>query len=85
MPKRPHTLLNCSPDGPWITMHGDTGSVTINLREVMRGELFAASRDRRRIISEWLKARDAEGEVSKIAAPDVPPGTRIGPRMRAKR
>ena len=85
MPKRPHTLLNCSPDGPWITMHGDTGSVTINLREVMRGELFAASRDRRRIISEWIKARDAEGEVGKIAGPDAPPGTRIGPRMKAKR
>jgi hypothetical protein len=66
-------------------MHGDTGSVTINLREVMRGELFAASRDRRRIISEWIKARDAEGEVGKIAGPDVPPGTRIGPRMKAKR
>jgi hypothetical protein len=38
-------------------MHGDTGSVTINLREVMRGELFAASPGRKRIISEWLKAR----------------------------
>jgi hypothetical protein len=49
---------------------GDTGSVTINLREVMRGALFAASRDRRRIISEWIKARDAKGEVSKIAGPD---------------
>jgi len=66
-------------------MHGDTGSVTINLREVMRGELFAASRDRRRIIAEWVKARDAEGEVGKIAAPDVPPGTRVGPRMKARR
>jgi hypothetical protein len=66
-------------------MHGGTGAVTINLREVMRGELFAASRDRRRIISEWIKARDAEGEVSNIGAPDVPTGTRIGPRMKAKR
>jgi len=64
---------------------GDTGSVTINLREVMRGALFAASRDRRRIISEWIKARDAEGEVSKIAAPDMPIGVRLGPRMKAKR
>jgi hypothetical protein len=51
----------------------------------MRGELFAANRDRRRIIAEWIKARDAEGEVSKIAGPDAPPGTRIGPRMKAKR
>jgi hypothetical protein len=86
MPKKlPHTTLNCSPDGSWITMHGDTGSVTINLREVMRGEMFAASPGRKRIISEWLKARDAEGEVSKIAAPDVPAGMRLGPRMKAKR
>jgi hypothetical protein len=53
-------------------MHGDTGSVSLNLREVMRGEMFAASRDRRRIISEWIRARDAEGEVSNIAGPDVP-------------
>jgi hypothetical protein len=66
-------------------MHGDSGSVTINLREVMRGELFAANPARKRIIADWLKARDAEGEVAKIAAPDVPPGTRIGPRMKAKR
>jgi hypothetical protein len=51
----------------------------------MRGELFAASPDRKRIIAEWLKARDAEGEVSNIAAPDVPVGTRLGPRMKAKR
>jgi hypothetical protein len=66
-------------------MHGETGSVTINLREVMRGELFAASPGRKRIIAEWLRARDAEGEVSTIAAPDVPVGTRLGPRMKAKR
>jgi hypothetical protein len=66
-------------------MHSDTGSVTINLREIMRGELYAASRDRKRIIAEWIKARDVEGEVSKIAAPDVPVGTRLGPRMKAKR
>ena len=85
MPTRPHTSLTCSPDGPWVTMHGDTGSITINLREVMRGALFAASRDRKRIIAEWIKARDAEGEVSNIAAPDVPPGTRLGPKMKAKR
>jgi hypothetical protein len=57
MPKKPHTTLNCSPDGPWITMTGDTGSVTINLREVMRGELYAANPDRKRIISQWLRAR----------------------------
>lgn len=65
-------------------MHGETGSVTINLREVMRGELYAASPDRKRIISQWLKARDAEGDVGKVAAPDVPPGTRVRPRMKAK-
>jgi len=52
MPKRSHTELRCSKDGPWVTMRGDTGSVTINLREVMRGELFAASPGRKRIISE---------------------------------
>jgi hypothetical protein len=80
MPKSAHTELNCSSDGPWITMHGDTGSVTINLREVMRGELFAANPYRKRILAEWLRARDAEGEVGKIATPDVPPGTRLGPR-----
>ena len=61
MPKRPHTELRYSPDGPWITMHGDTGSVTINLREVMRGELFAANRDWRRIISEWIKGPRRRG------------------------
>jgi hypothetical protein len=49
-------------------MTGDTGSVTINLGEVMRGELFAACAGRKRIIAEWIKARDAEGEVSNIAA-----------------
>ena len=74
----PPTSLQGSPDGPWVTTSGDTGSVTINLGGVMRGELYAASPDRRRIISEWMKARDAEGEVAKIAAPDVPPGTRLG-------
>jgi hypothetical protein len=47
--------------------------------------LFAASRDWRRIISQCIKARDAEGEVAKIAAPDVPLGTCLGPRMKAKR
>jgi hypothetical protein len=52
MPKHPHTELNCSPDGPWITMNGKTESVTINLREVMRGELFAANPSRKRIIAE---------------------------------
>jgi hypothetical protein len=66
-------------------MHGDTGSATINLHEIMRSELFAASPDRKRFISQWIKARDAEGKVTKIAAPDVPVGTRLGPRMRAKR
>jgi hypothetical protein len=56
------------------------------LREFIR-DLMPAERysDRRMIMSDWLKARDAEGEVAKIAAPDVPPGTRIGPRMKAKR
>jgi hypothetical protein len=66
-------------------MHGDTDSVTINLREVMRDEMFTASPSRKRIIAEWIKARDVEGEVAKIAAPDVPAGTRLGPRMKAKR
>jgi hypothetical protein len=83
-PAPPHRAP-LQPRRPWVTMHGDTGSVTINLREVMRGELFAASRDRRRIIAAWIKARDAEGEVANIAQPDVPVGTRLGPRMKAKR
>jgi hypothetical protein len=75
MPKKPpHTSLSCTADGPWITMHGNTGAVTINLREVMRGELFAASRDRKRIISEWLKARD--GPMFRISPRRMCPSAR---------
>jgi hypothetical protein len=86
MPKRSHTELSCSPDGPWITIRGKEASLTFSLREFIR-DLMPAERysDRRMIMSDWLKARDAEGEVTNIAAPDVPPGTRIGPRMKAKR
>jgi hypothetical protein len=84
MPKRSHTELSCSPDGPWITIRGKEASLTFSLREFIR-DLMPAERysDRRMIMSDWLKARDlkardAEGEVAKIAAPDVPPGTRLG-------
>jgi hypothetical protein len=86
MPKRPHTELNCSKDGPWISIRGKESALTFSLREFIR-DLMPAEQysDRRRVMSEWLKARDAEGEVAKIAAPDVPAGTRLGPRMKAKR
>jgi hypothetical protein len=50
----------------------------------VRGELYAASTNRKRIIGQWIKARDAEGEVAKIAVPEVPVWTRLGPRMRQK-
>lgn len=35
----------------------------------MRGELFAASPYRKRILAEWLKARDAEGRGRALLAP----------------
>ena len=85
MSKRPHTELNCSKDGPWLTLHGDTGSVTFNLREMIREQLFAARPDRKRLLAQWLKARDAEGETAKIVPPDEPLGHRLGPRLRARR
>jgi hypothetical protein len=84
MPKRPHTELNCSPDGPWITIHGETGSLTVNFREVMRGEMFAASPSRKRIIGEWIKARDAEGTTANANPPDAPIGVKLGPRAKAR-
>jgi hypothetical protein len=36
--------------------------VTFNLREVVRGELFAAPPDRKRILAQWLRRAD-EGEA----------------------
>ena len=40
--------------------------------------------DRKRLLAEWLKARDAEGETAKIVPPDERLGTRLGPRPKAK-
>jgi hypothetical protein len=60
IPKKPtHTELNCSPDGPWVTIRDDeNNALTINYREHIR-EIMPAerSRSRRRIMARWLKAR----------------------------
>ena len=74
------------PDGPWTTIHAGARCLTFSLREMVRGLMPAEiSHNRRRTMTQWLKARDTEGAVAKIAAPDVLSGTRLGPRMKAKR
>ena len=86
MSKKPHTELQCSPDGPWLTLQAKNASVTFNLRELVRDLMPAqSSPGRRRLLAEWLRDRDAEGEVAKIAPPDVPVGVKLGPRMKARR
>ena len=80
MPKRPHTELRCSKDGPWITLHGEQSSLTFNLRELVRG-LMPAERyaHRRRVMAEWVKARDAEGKGEPVKVPPGKVGERLGP------
>ena len=80
MPKRPHTELHCSPDGPWITLRSHGSSLTFSLRHLVR-ELMPAesSSSRRRIMPEWLKARDAEIQQELIDPPDIEIGERRAP------
>jgi hypothetical protein len=85
MAKRPHTELNCSPDGPWITLQGKNASLTFNLRELIRDMMPAQSvAGKRHLMAEWLRDRDAEGDA-KISPPDVPIGVKLGPRMKGRR
>jgi len=80
MPKRPHTELRCSKDGPWITLHGEQSILTFNLRELVRGLMPAEHyAHRRRVMAEWVKARDAEGKGEPVKVPPGKVGERLGP------
>jgi hypothetical protein len=80
MPKRPHTELRRSLDGPWITLRSHGGSLTFSLRHLVR-ELMPAesSSSRRRIMAEWLKAREAEIRQELIDPQDIELGERRAP------
>jgi hypothetical protein len=67
------------------TLRDADDELALNLREVIRELMPAQPKRQRQIMARWLPARDAEGKIAKITVPDVPPGTRIGPRMKAKR
>ena len=81
MPKHPHTELNCSPDGPWLTLRHGEHSLTLNLREIIRGEMFAAgSSGMKRTMAGWLKDRDAEGKQEPFGEPPTKNERRAAPK-----
>jgi hypothetical protein len=83
-----HTELNLSPDGPWLTIRDGDVSLTLNLREIIRGQMFAAGpTSMKRTMAAWLKARDAEGKPEAVQDPPpenerkpIPASRRIPPR-----
>jgi hypothetical protein len=87
MPKKPHTELNCSPDGPWITLHAGHRHLTFNLRYLIRELMPAQHADRRRTMAHWLQAREAEQRGEPALPPPkanarkpIPASRRIPPR-----
>jgi len=90
MPKHNHTELNCSPDGPWLTLRSGANSLTLNLREIIRGEMFAAgSSGMKRTMAGWLKERDAECKQEPFKDPpkrnERRPAPKSGGRIPASR
>ena len=80
MPKRNHTELHCAKDGPWITLRGDHTALTFNLLHLVRELLPAQPADRRQVMAQWRKAKEAEDKEEPIKPPPGKVGERIPPR-----
>ena len=58
-----------------MIFNGEDGSVAFNVRQIARQEMFAADPGNvRRILGQWVRARDAEGNEASIVPPDIKAG-----------